>query len=100
MNGLSGEWQVDLRFVRGEARHVVRLEQDGEELSGRYRSAFGEHALRGRIRDGVVHMQVHIHYQGVGTTYSFQGRAEGGDLRGEAGLGEYGAATWEARRAD
>ena len=70
MGDLSGNWEVQVRFVRGEARHAVQLQQDGEQLSGRYRSHFGEHEVRGRVRQGKVEMAVGIYYQGVGTRYS------------------------------
>ena len=100
MSALTGNWRVDLEFVRGRARHAACLEQVGEELRGRYRSAFGEHAVSGRVRDAVVEMQVDIHYQGVGTGYSFRGRVDGSRMSGEVGLGEYGRARWEARRED
>ena len=100
MSDLSGNWEVQVRFVRGEARHAVQLQQDGEELSGRYRSHFGEHEVRGRVREGEVEMAVGIHYQGVGTRYSFRGKIADNEMQGEVGLGEYWSGNWQARKLD
>ncbi len=98
MSDLSGDWQVELKFISGQARHKMHLVQDGQGLSGRYDSTYGEHEVRGRVQDGVVEIQVEILYQGVGTTYSFQGRLEGDVVQGKVGLGEYWEAVWKARR--
>ena len=100
MSQLNGNWNVDLKFIHGEARHAMHLEQEGDALKGRYRALYGEHELRGRVQDGVVKIQVGIHYQGVGTTYSFEGKVEGGTMQGEVDLGEYWSATWEAQQVD
>ena len=100
MSKLSGDWLVELNFVRGEARHAMRLEQEGEALKGCYRSLFGTHEVRGRRQGEVVEMQVGINYQGVGTTYLFQGTLQGDSMQGEVDLGEYWKATWKAQRVD
>jgi hypothetical protein len=98
MSKLTGDWQFEIQFLRGTARHVARLEQSGEELEGRYRAQYGEHELHGRIDGDTVEMTVGIHYQGCGTTYAFRGTVLGDAMQGEVGLGEYGSARWEARR--
>jgi L-seryl-tRNA(Ser) seleniumtransferase len=98
MVNLSGAWIVRIRFALGEARHSMQLEQQGEELKGRYRSLYGEREVRGQVRDGQVHLRVPIYYQGVGVTYGFSGRLNGDQLSGEVDLGEYWKATWEAER--
>jgi hypothetical protein len=98
METLTGDWQIEIQFVRGSARHAVRLEQTDAALQGRYRSQFAEHELHGRVEGDSVAMEVGIHYQRCGTTYAFRGTAAGDTMQGEVGLGEYGSARWEARR--
>ena len=54
MRELSGKWQVELRFISGEVRPELLLEQEGEVLKGLYRSTYGEYVLHGSVRHGVV----------------------------------------------
>ena len=98
MGDLSGTWKVHIRFVRGEAKHSMQIEQQGGELQGRYRSQYGVRPLNGSLDNGQVRFRVPVHYQAVGTTYGFCGRLEGEVLRGEVDLGEYGRGQWEAQR--
>lgn len=98
MSSLTGDWQIEIRFVRGTARHAVHLEQADETLQGRYRSQFADHELRGRVEGDRVDMDVGIHYQHCGVRYAFRGTVAGDVMQGEVGLGEYGSARWEARR--
>ncbi len=99
MSDLSGSWEIDLQFVRGRARHTVVLEQDGADLSGQYRSQFGEQALRGKVQGDQVEMHVGISYQHVGAHYAFRGQVDGGRMAGQVDLGEYWSGTWAARRS-
>lgn len=98
MSDLSGSWEIKLSFILGEARHSVVLEQEGEELKGKYRSQFGEQEVRGRVRGSEVEMRVGIYYQHCGATYGFRGKVEGSSIKGEVDLGEYWTGGWEGRK--
>ena len=59
MYDLSGEWDMRIQFLSGEARHSLRFEQAGEALSGtsalntvlnRYREMHGEMSCRYKRR--------------------------------------------------
>jgi len=100
MSDLSGDWDFKLKFIMGETRHSAHLEQEGEELKGRYRSQFGEQAVQGRVKGEEVEMRVRINYQHVGATYQFQGKWAGDAMQGEVDLGEYWTAKWEAEKVD
>jgi len=98
MNDLTGDWDVRLKFLLGEARHSARLEQEGDALKGWYRSQFGEQEVRGRVCGNEVEMQVGIRYQHCGANYGFRGEIDGDAIRGQVDLGEYWSAEWEARK--
>ena len=96
---LTGDWRIDIDFVAGTASHTAHLEQEGETLSGRYRSQYGNHEIQGRVVGDEVEMRVGIHYQGCGTQYVFRGRIQGDRMDGEVNLGEYWSGSWKAQRA-
>lgn len=98
MSDLNGAWKVQIRFVRGAAEHSMQLEQSGDEIRGGYRSQYGAREIRGSVSGGNVQLRVPVHYESVGTTYSFSGQLDGDVLRGKVDLGEYGTGTWEAQR--
>ncbi|MGY8825250.1 MAG: hypothetical protein ACKVJG_15155 [Candidatus Latescibacterota bacterium] len=98
MSDLSGAWKIQIRFVRGSAEHSMQVEQSGDEIKGVYRSQYGARDLSGSISAGKVQLRVPVHYESVGTTYSFSGQLDGDVLRGEVDLGEYWTGTWEAQR--
>ena len=98
MDIFSGDWEIDVDFIGGRARHVVHLVQTGAMVSGRYRSQFGEYEIAGRADGEDIDLRVDIHFQGVGATYRLTGRASGDRIEGEADLGEYWKARWSGRR--
>lgn len=100
MKSLTGDWHIDIDFVCGSTRHTAHLEQEGEELKGRYRSPFAEYEVRGRAGgDGAVELHVSVGFQHVGAHYAFRGRVAGDRLAGQLDLGEYWSAAWKATRA-
>lgn len=100
MSTLSGHWLVNIEFLRGAACHAVQLEQEGEQLRGRYRSPYAEYEATGTASaDGAVELHVPVSHQHVGAHYLFRGAAVGEGFAGELWLGEYWTATWRATRA-
>ena len=82
------------------ARHALHLEQEGEELSGRYYSPYGDYQVSGRLApNGTVSFGVPVQHQHVGAHYSFNGSLAGQVMQGEVDLGEYWSGTWRAERA-
>jgi L-seryl-tRNA(Ser) seleniumtransferase len=96
---VSGDWRLDLRFLMGEASHSLHLEQDGDGVSGRYRSQYGEQDISGSLSaDGSVRLRTWVHYQACGAGYTFTGRIDGDRMEGEVDLGEYWRGNWSAER--
>ena len=89
MDIFSGDWEIDVDFISGSARHGACLNQDGPVISGRYRTQYGDHEIGGRADGEEIDMSVEIQFQGVGATYRFTGRARGEDrIEGVVDLGE------------
>ena len=98
MYDLNGEWDMRIQFLSGEAQHSLRFEQDGDVLSGAYRSQYGTEPLQGSVRGNVVRIQTDIRYEGQGVGYRFEGIINEDEIQGDLDLGEYWQASWEAKR--
>jgi len=97
MSTLTGHWLLEICFVRGAARCALELEQEGDQLRGRYRSSYAQYPATGAVAaDGSVELHVPVSYQHVGTQYTFRGALAGDALCGEVDLGEYWSGTWKA----
>ena len=95
---LSGDWKVELEFVRGHARHALNLTQEAEQVSGRYRTQFGVQETHGRVEGDRIDLRASIHHQACGATYRFTGQVDGDLIEGDVDLGEYWTARFRAQR--
>jgi L-seryl-tRNA(Ser) seleniumtransferase len=95
---LSGRWDAELNFDRGQARHTLFLEQSGERLLGTHHGEFLSGDLRGTVHGDRVRFRSSHRYEGTSISYGFEAALSGGVLSGEVDLGEYGKAKFTARR--
>jgi L-seryl-tRNA(Ser) seleniumtransferase len=95
---LTGRWQADLKFVRGASTHQLYFEAEGNRLRGAHRGRNAEGAIHGIIDGDHVQFSSRMSYQGSTLNYDFTGRLIGDAMSGEVQLGEYGPATWQAKR--
>ena len=98
MYNLNGEWDMWIQFLSGEARHSLQIEQDGEVLSGTYRSQYGAEPLQGNVQGNVVQLQTDVRYEGQGVGYRFEGIINDPEIQGDLDLGEYWQASWKAKK--
>ncbi|MFB3827575.1 MAG: aminotransferase class V-fold PLP-dependent enzyme [Bryobacteraceae bacterium] len=95
---VSGEWDVEIRFVRGEASHSLFLEERDGRIVGRHRGELLSGEVRGSREGGRVLLRSTHRYEGTALAYRFEGALEGAGMVGEVDLGEYGRARFTARR--
>jgi uncharacterized pyridoxal phosphate-dependent enzyme len=94
---VAGEWQVEVSFVLGGARHGLTLSQDGARLTGTYRTRYEEAPVTGEVAGRRVTLRTALGYQSNRTPYRFSGEVgPGGALAGDLDCGEFGAARWRA----
>jgi D-glucosaminate-6-phosphate ammonia-lyase len=96
---VAGRWEVCIRFLRGEARHSLEIQQQGGALSGRHRGGYCEAPLEGVISGNEVLVRSVLAHGASRLLYTFRGRVQGG-MAGTVDLGEYGSAEWRAARED
>ncbi|RPI26111.1 MAG: aminotransferase class V-fold PLP-dependent enzyme [Acidobacteria bacterium] len=96
---VSGRWDAEISFVRGAETHTIFLEQREGRLRGTH---FGE-TLRGKLEGRVEGDQVDFRssqpYEGTELGFKFSGKATPESISGTVDLGEYGHASWTAKRA-
>lgn len=95
---VAGQWDVELDFGFGTARHKLVLEQDGAKLMGTHEGEFASGDLNGSVAANSVRFRSSLATEGTRVSFEFTGTLENGQLAGKVGLGEYGEARWAARR--
>jgi hypothetical protein len=95
---LTGQWEVDIEFVRGAAQHKLFLEQKGDTLTGNHRGETVEGDVRGNVTGNRATFRSGHRYEGTTIGYRFDGALNGNTLAGTVDLGEYGKAKFSARR--
>ena len=96
--GISGRWDVELSFVRGASKHYFYLEASGNTLAGTHQGRNARGEISGTIDGARVEIASELPLPGATLRYQFSGRLSGDEMSGEVTLGEYGPATWTARR--
>ncbi len=96
---VAGEWNVELTFLSGSARHHLTIEQDDAKLSGTHRGEMLSGSLAGDVEGRRVSMRSSQRIQGTHLHFEFAGDVQGDRVEGVVHLGEYGPAKWTAQRA-
>jgi L-seryl-tRNA(Ser) seleniumtransferase len=95
---LSGQWEVEISFVRGSTHHKLFLEQQGGKLAGNHRGETLEGDVEGEVTGSRARFRSRHRYEGTGIGYAFDGSVHGNTMSGTVDLGEYGKAKFTARR--
>lgn len=95
---LSGEWDVHVGFVSGNADHGFVIRQTGNDIVGTH---FGQAAIRelkGTIEGNKVLIRSSYLLHGARLDYMFEGTVSNDELQGNLCVGEYGSGHWSAKR--
>jgi len=95
---LTGAWELHTRYVLGESRHGLALEQSGAALTGTCRSCFEAVPVSGAVAGSEVTFRMRLGYQSCRIEYVYTGAVDGDAMSGTVTLGEYGQAEWSAQR--
>lgn len=95
---ISGQWDVEIEFLRGKGKHRLFLEAAGNKLEGTHIGTRTTGDLTGTIDGGNVQLSSMLPMEGSRLRYGFSGVVEGDEMRGDLDLGEYPPARWIARR--
>lgn len=95
---LTGQWEVEIQYEVGSARHKLFLVADGNRITGTHSGWAYQGDLKGEIDGGRVRLRSTLPADGNVLSYTFTGAATAESLSGDVRIGEYGSAKWRARR--
>ena len=96
---LGGVWDMSVDTQNGVSTPVLKLKQQGETLTGEYEGRMGTGQVSGTIKGDQVDFQVTRSMDGNIFVVRYVGQVVDPDkMMGEADLGDYGSATWSAKR--
>jgi D-glucosaminate-6-phosphate ammonia-lyase len=96
--GLAGQWDVEISFSLGTAKHALSIEQEGKRLVGTHRGETLAGDLTGSVNGNDVRFRSSHKIEGTRLGYNFTGSLKGDTLEGTVEMGEYGEAKWKAVR--
>jgi L-seryl-tRNA(Ser) seleniumtransferase len=95
---ISGQWDAEISFLVGKAQHRLSFEQKDGEVHGTHHGEFLTADLRGGVEGSEVWARSSQRFEGTRIGYEFAGTVNGDTMSGTVDLGEYGQATFTARR--
>ncbi len=95
---LSGRWDVTMRFLVGQAQHVLFLEVTGNRLQGTHVGSLASGPVQGTADGDAVSISSVLPVEGSRLRYRFVGRVSEGQIEGDLDLGEYPGGTWVATK--
>jgi D-glucosaminate-6-phosphate ammonia-lyase len=95
---ISGQWEVEIQYEVGSARHKLVLDADGNRISGTHTGWAYQGDLKGEISGDRVKLRSTLPADGNVLSYVFTGSATEQGISGDVRIGEYGSAKWHARR--
>jgi len=95
---LSGGWQVEIAYEVGHSHHKLFLNASGNKLTGLHEGWAYKGNVHGEIDGSKVHFRSAIPAEGTHLSYTFTGSVNGDSMSGDLNLGEYGKASWKAKK--
>ncbi len=98
---VSGDWDVTIQSAQGANTVRVTFKQDGEKLSGIFKSPMGELPFDGGTVSGnTLKFGFTIPIQGTPLDIVMTGKIEAGVITGLAQFGGFGEGEWTGKRAE
>lgn len=95
---ISGTWAYEVNTDAGVRMATVTLNQQGETLTGRYKSQLGEAPLTGKIKDASFTFQVTLPIEGTPMTLTYKGTVDGNAVKGDVNVADLGSATFTGKK--
>jgi len=98
---VTGDWDVTINSPQGVNTVLVTFKQDGEKVSGIFKSPQGELPFEGgSIAGNDLKFAFSIDVQGNAILISMTGKVDGGAITGKAEFGGFGEGVFSAERTD
>lgn len=95
---ITGTWALQVVTDAGTRTPTAVLKQDGEALSGTYKSQLGEAPITGKIKDKEFTFQTTLTLEGNAITLVYTGTVDGSSLSGRVSVGDLGSGTFTGKK--
>ena len=97
---VTGDWDVTVNSPQGANTTLVTLKQDGEKVSGIFKSQQGQLPFEGGTLTGSdLTFTFTITTQGMQIPITLTGKVEGATMTGKADFGGFAQGDWTAKRS-
>jgi hypothetical protein len=97
---VTGTWAFQVVSDAGTRTPTVVFAQEGEKLTGRYKSQIGEAPLTGTIKGNALAFQVTLAVEGNSFTLDYSGTVDGNSMSGKVTVADFGGGTFTAKKQD
>lgn len=97
---LTGTWALQVVSDAGTRTPTVVIKQDGEKLTGQYKSQIGESPIAGKIKGNEFTFQVTLSFAGNSFTIVYTGTADQSEMKGRVDVGDLGSGTFTGKKQD
>jgi hypothetical protein len=96
---VTGDWDVTIESPQGTNAVKMTLTQDGEKVSGLFKSPMGEMPFTGTLTGVDLKFAFSLPVQGQSLEITMTGKVDGEALAGKMQFGGFGEGDWTAKRA-
>jgi hypothetical protein len=98
---ITGDWDVTIVSPQGANTSRVTIKQDGEKVSGLFKSPAGELPFEGGSLTGNdLKFVFTVNFQGNPLPITLTGKVEGETVSGKADFGGFAEGEWSAKKVD
>jgi L-seryl-tRNA(Ser) seleniumtransferase len=95
---IAGQWELEMKFYASTVSQSLKIEQNYNQLAGTHTGSIGQRNISGTIYGNEVLIRSSYGKDGARINIEFKGEINGNTMHGDAILGEYGTATWSAKK--
>ena len=98
---VAGDWDVTIQSPQGTNTVLVTFKQDGEKVSGIFKSPQGELPFEGgTVAGNELKFAFTVNIQGNSLIIALTGKVDGATMTGKADFGGFAEGDWSAKRAE
>jgi hypothetical protein len=95
---LTGTWALQVVTEAGTRTPTIVLKQDGQKLTGTYKSQLGESPITGEVKDDGFTFRTTLSFDGNSFTIVYTGTAEGAEMKGRVSVADMGSGTFTGKK--
>src|SRR5262249_50805248 len=97
--GVTGDWDVTINSPQGSRTAKVSFKQEGEKLTGVYKTQRGDISLEGTIKGKEIKFKYTVKFQDQELAITLSGAVDGDSMKGDADFGGVAPGDWSGKRA-